>query len=208
MTLNSSYLELGGALLTGVLGPLAVQYFKSRLDKKSQIDHVLQASRLNVTVNDQICNLREELEADRVWISQFHNGGNFYPTGKSIQKFSVFYECVSDGTSSIQDQFQNIPISLFAGTIHHVLNNDHLCVPDLTNPNIVPYGLQHVSIGQQSKSLYIFALKDIKDRFLGTIGIEFIGVKNELSDKTINDVKIKSAHIASILNNHLQTAEK
>jgi hypothetical protein len=208
MTLNSSYLELGGALLTGVLGPLAVQYFKSRLDKKPQIDPVLETSHLNVTVNEQICNLREELEADRVWITQFHNGGHFYPTGKSIQKFSMFYENVSDGTLSVQDQFQNIPISLFAGSIHHVLTEDYLCIPDFSKPSLVPFGLQYVSIGQKSQSLYMFALKDIKERFLGTMGIEFIGRKGELNDKSINDLKIKSARIASILDNHLITVEK
>jgi hypothetical protein len=205
MALDSSYLELGGALLTGVLGPLLVQYIKHRLEKKSKIDPVLEASHLNVTINEIIYNLREELEADRIWITQFHNGGHFYPTGKSIQKFSMFYETVSDGTVSVQDQFQNIPISLFAGSIHHVLTEDYLCIPDFSKSSLVPFGLQYISMGQKSQSLYMFALKDIKERFLGTIGIEFVGRKGELNDKSINDLKIKSARIASILNNHLIT---
>ena len=55
--------------------------------------------------------IREEFKSDRVWISQFHNGGNFYPTGKSIQKFSIFYEVAKKGCFIISHTFNNIPTS-------------------------------------------------------------------------------------------------
>ena len=64
----------------------------------------------------------EELKCDRICISQFHNGGHFYPTGKSIKKFSIFYERTSEKASSIKDTFQNIPVSLFP-KIFSLLNN-------------------------------------------------------------------------------------
>ena len=50
-------------------------------------------------VDDQLEQIKDELDACRVWISQFHNGGNFYPTGKSIQKFSIFHEMYTPGVS-------------------------------------------------------------------------------------------------------------
>jgi hypothetical protein len=40
------------------------------------------------------------------------------------------------------------------------------------------------------------------------MGIEFIGRKGELNDKSINDLKVKAARVASILDNHLITVEK
>jgi hypothetical protein len=32
-------------------------------------------------VDTQLEIIMNELECDRVWIAQFHNGGHFYPTG-------------------------------------------------------------------------------------------------------------------------------
>ena len=77
--------------------------------------------------------MMEELECDRIWLSQFHNGGNFYPTGKSIQKFSVFYEFVTPGTPSIKSIFQNIPVSLFNQPMSHLYENGELSDEDIKN---------------------------------------------------------------------------
>ena len=68
--------------------------------------------------------MREEFQSCRVWISQFHNGGNFYPTGKSIQKFSIFYEVTKTGISSVSHTFNNIPTSLYPQAFNHMLNDE------------------------------------------------------------------------------------
>ncbi len=67
-----------------------------------------------------------ELKCDRVWVAQFHNGGNFYPTGKSIQKFSICYELVTIETSRIQQTFQNIQVSLFLKILNKLHKDDEL----------------------------------------------------------------------------------
>lgn len=54
--------------------------------------------------------IRRKYNADRVYIIQFHNGGNFY-TNTPMQKGSVTYERNSDGLERITDKFQNILIS-------------------------------------------------------------------------------------------------
>ena len=68
--------------------------------------------------------IKDEFKADRVWLAQFHNGGHFYPTGKSIAKFSMVYEIVESTTKSIQSNFQNIPVSLFSKPINHLLEKE------------------------------------------------------------------------------------
>ena len=99
-------LELIIAFITGVISPVTVILLKNRLDKKNKPDMVEEALQVSELVTTKIDEIREGLKADRVWVTQFHNGGHFYPTGKSITKFSVMYESVNTGVSSIQNNYQ------------------------------------------------------------------------------------------------------
>jgi hypothetical protein len=100
------------AFITGVFGPVSVLFIKNLMDKrKKKPDMVKETLRVSELVNHKIDHIREEFHADRVWVTQFHNGGNFYPTGKSIAKFSIMYETVNPGISSVQTNFHNIPVN-------------------------------------------------------------------------------------------------
>ena len=84
----NSWFELSIAFVTGVLGPISVILLKNFLDKrKKKPDMVVDALRVSELVTHKIDEIKEGLNADRVWITQFHNGGHFYQTGKSITKF-------------------------------------------------------------------------------------------------------------------------
>jgi hypothetical protein len=81
------------AFISGVIGPITVMYIKYLLDKKKKKpDMVMDTLRVSELVNSKIDHIKEEFNADRVWVAQFHNGGNFYPTGRSMAKFSIIYE--------------------------------------------------------------------------------------------------------------------
>ena len=84
--------EIVIAFLTGVLGPILIIYIKHILDKKKKPDIVAEALEMGEVITNKIEEIKEGVKADRVWVTQFHNGGHFYPTGKSITKFSVIYE--------------------------------------------------------------------------------------------------------------------
>jgi hypothetical protein len=107
------------AFITGILGPVVILTVKNYLDKnKKKPDMVRETLKVSELVNQKIEDIREEYHADRVWVTQFHNGGNFYPTGKSMAKFSVIYEVVNLGVNSIQSNFHNIPVNLFSKSIN------------------------------------------------------------------------------------------
>jgi hypothetical protein len=84
------------AFLTGVLGPILIlivrHYLQEHKKTKDPIKDAAANGEIICKVLDQIL---DETGLDRVWITQFHNGGHFYPTGKSIQKFSMIYEAVT-----------------------------------------------------------------------------------------------------------------
>ena len=71
------------AFITGVLGPILLVYIKNKLEKKKvKPDMVRETLRVSELVTHKIEDIKDEFKSDRVWITQFHNGGNFYPTGK------------------------------------------------------------------------------------------------------------------------------
>ena len=104
------------ALITAVIGPSVLEWVKAKIRKKEQESipsPVQEAIDINEIIDNQLDQIMEELQCDRIWVAQFHNGGHFYPTGKSIQKFSVFYEKMNPNLQAIQHVFQQIPVSLF-----------------------------------------------------------------------------------------------
>ena len=63
------------ALITAVLGPIIVAWVKLKMEKKSQNTLMFDALETSTLVDNQLEIVLEELECDRVWIAQFHNGG-------------------------------------------------------------------------------------------------------------------------------------
>jgi hypothetical protein len=103
------------AFITGVMGPVTLLYVKNLLDKrKKKPDMLHDALKVGELVMSKIEHIRDEINCDRVWVTQFHNGGNFYPTGKSMAKFSMIYEVVSSGISIENMDFKDVLLTPFS----------------------------------------------------------------------------------------------
>jgi hypothetical protein len=189
------------SLLTAVIGPIAVQLVKEKLEKKHK-DILKESLQKNALVSNKVEEIKEHVKADRVWVMQFHNGGTFYPTGKSIQKFSMFYETVSQGTTSIQLSFQNIPVSLFSKSINHLLEEDKIIIPDFKDKTIPTYGLNNVAEENGCKSVYMFAVKTIEGKFVGTLGVEYTKRKTLLSQDDVNHLLVEATTLGGELIKH------
>ena len=197
-------LELIIAFITGVVSPVIVLLVKSRLDKKNKPDMVEEALRVSELVTNKIEEIREGAKADRVWITQFHNGGHFYPTGKSITKFSVMYETVNTGVSSIQNNYQNIPVHLFSKSMNQLVTSETIEVPDYKDETIATYGLKYAALETGCKSGYLFAIKTIDDKFIGVLGLDYTKRKVNLDDDVINNLMVHASSLGGVLLNHLQ----
>jgi hypothetical protein len=188
------------AFLTGIIGPIILLLLKFYLNRnKLKPDIVKEALRVSELVTGRIEEIREEFNADRVWITQFHNGGNFYPTGKSIAKFSVIYETVDINVSSIQTNFRNIPVNLFSKSINELLVNDRIIIPDYKDITVATYGLKYIAETTDCKSGYLFALKTIDDKFIGTLGLDYTKQKTNLSQKSINEIEKHASILGGVL---------
>lgn len=197
--------EIVIAFITGVLGPILLIFIKHLLDKKKKKpDMVMDTLRVSELINQKIDHIKDEFKADRVWISQFHNGGNFYPTGKSMAKFSIMYESVGANVNSVQSNFKNIPVQLFSRAINELYLNDVIQINDFKDETIATFGMKYIAEETGCKSAYLFAIKTIEDRFIGVLSVEYTKRKTSLDVDSINHLQVQASSIGGVLMNYLK----
>jgi len=197
-------LALVTAILTSVVGPIIVFYVRNFFDKKKKSENVFQDSiKANQLITEKLENIRESIDSDRVWLLQFHNGGHFYPTGKSIQKFSMVYELLKSDVFPCQYQFQNIPVSLFSKAIIYLSSGNNIVIEDVDNNKNQAF--TSVVSGAGVKSTYVFPIFNIKGEFVAIVGADFVKNKVLLSEQDITNIEIETSVIGGVLMNYLQS---
>ena len=193
------------AFMTGIAGPLLLMLTRYYLDKRNkQKDPIRESAEAGTLVVHKLQEMQDVFDFDRIWITQFHNGGHFYPTGKSIQKFSMVYELVNQHAESVRHNFQNIPINLFSRSINHLLEEDVIKVSDFKDETIPTYGLRYIAQETDTKSTYMFALKSIEGRMIGVLSIEYIRRKKALTDHDVNELHLHAGQIGVLLDTYLK----
>lgn len=200
-------MELLGAFLTGVVGPILYLIIDKMMRKRndSKRDKVKENIKNTCIIEEELDEIREEFNGDRVWITQFHNGGNFYPTGKSIQKFSVFYEVTKAGISSVSHTFNNIPTSLYPKAFNHMLNDDQkgIFIPDYNDVKVATWGLKGAAESVGTKSSYVIPLFTLDSKFIGSLGMDYVTKKKRITKDEWEHLQIKANRIAGFLSSHL-----
>lgn len=69
-------------------------------------------TKLHSNVNEILTEMRIKLDSARVYICQFHNGGDFF-SGESILKFSTTHESCALGVAQTIDQQQGVLLTRF-----------------------------------------------------------------------------------------------
>jgi hypothetical protein len=192
------------ALLTALFGPILVEWVKVKfLTKKPNRDVVGESININEKVDTQLELILEELECDRICIAQFHNGGTFYPTGKSIKKFSIFYERVTEKAASIKETFQNIPVSLFPKIFSYLYKDSELVIPSCSNNDLDCGIFQVKGKKYKTKSMYMLAINDLNDNFIGSLTISYYGKEHKLTLDEWIFLRQKVGAIGTILTDYL-----
>ena len=187
------------ALITAVLGPIAVAWAKNKFTPKKKSTLIVDSLQSSNLVDSQLDNVMKETGADRVFVLRFHNGGHFYPTNKSIAKFSIFYEHLTSGTIPSQQTFQNIPCSLFTKSISELYENGEISCPTLKSET---FGLLSVCEQHGSSSFYMIALEDLKGNFIGVLSISFKEEHKLSKDKWVF-LRQKAGAIGTLLGGYL-----
>lgn len=200
-------IELLGAFLTGIVGPILYLLIEKYLTKQKEKkrDKVQENIANTCLIDSELEGIREEFDSDRIWISQFHNGGNFYPTGKSIQKFSIFYEVTKVGVSSVSHVFSNIPTSLYPKAFNHMLHDDQkgIFIPDFEDESVATWGLKGAAESVGTKSTYLIPLFSLDNKYIGVLGVDYVIKKKRLTKDDWEHLQIKGSRIAGYLSSYL-----
>ena len=189
------------ALITAIIGPIIVNWARLKMEKKADKTPMREALDASSIIDTQIENILAELECDRVWIAQFHNGGHFYPTGKSIQKFSIFYEKSTPNLPPLLHTFQNIPVSLFPRVLSKVYQDQEIAVDDVSTAEDT-YGLEYMTTQFGTKSMCAVGLYSLDDHLIGVLNISFKEPHKITRDEWIL-IRQKAGAIGTLLSEYL-----
>jgi GAF domain-containing protein len=189
------------ALITAIIGPIIVNWARLKMEKKADKTPMREALDASSIIDNQIENILSELECDRVWIAQFHNGGHFYPTGKSIQKFSIFYEKSTPNLPPLLHTFQNIPVSLFPRVLSKVYQDQEISVEDVSTAEDT-YGLEYMTTQFGTKSMCAVGLYSLDDHLIGVLNISFKESHKITRDEWIL-IRQKAGVIGTLLSEYL-----
>jgi len=194
------------ALITAVVGPIIVNWVKLKMEKQPKNTLMAEALEASNLIDHQLEDIMQELNCDRVWIAQFHNGGHFYPTGKSIQKFSIFYEKCNPVLPPLQTTFQNIPVSLFSKALSQVHQHGELEILDVEVEENT-FGIDVLTSQFKTKSLCMVGLYDLNNHLIGVMGISFIDEHNVVTPEWIF-IRQKVGVIGTLLSEYLYPNNK
>ncbi len=187
------------ALITSVLGPILLEWAKNKFNRKPS-DPLPDALKYNEQIDHQLDMMLAELECDQIFIAQFHNGGHFYPTGKSIQKFSIFYEVLNPNIESVKNVYQNIPVSLFNKPLSELYENGEVVIEDAEANHSY---LLNTTTGGKCKSIYLLSLTDLDGRIIGVMGIHYINKKHRFVKDEWIYVRQKVGVVGTVMSNYL-----
>jgi hypothetical protein len=194
------------AMITALFGPAVVEYIKLKSSKseKEIIDPVKKELEQSCVIVEEIEDIREHLDADRVWITVIHNGGHYLHTNKSIQKFSVMHEVAKPGVSSIGMVFKNIPISLFSKSVQQQIEGKIINIPDVDDPKVCTFGLKAAFESVGTKAAVSKGLVDIAtESLIGTIGVDFLRPR-KLTDEELEYFKLKSDRMSGYISTFIK----
>jgi len=201
MIVSTGMLSIAAAFITGILGPIVVKVVLQWIEKKR--DPLSEAFTYGEKIQEKLDTMREEYKADRIYVLQFHNGGHYYPTGKSIQKFSMFYEVVKEPRYSVRHTFQNVPVHLFSKSLKELSDKEYIAISDYKNQTVATYGLKYIAEESGTKASYLFTMRNIDDKLIGILGIDYMTTK-KLDDHTVRTLQVEAASIGGELTKYLK----
>ena len=189
---NITYFLNDFALLIIAIGAVVVAIIKSYKNTKQEIDTLPKKIKRQVNIDDSIISkmedLKEFLNADRVQIYDFHNGGH-YANGRSALKTSCTYEVIRTGISHKQSYLQSIPLSCLSRFVSKLMNDGFLEVRNLEEiKNEMPSTYQ-LKKDMEINSFYDVILNNKNSEPIGFLAIQFVKNNyNIFSDKDKQEI--------------------
>jgi len=127
-------------------------------------------------IHDLLTECRVKLNANRVVVVRFHNGGN-YTNSNPMLKFSIVYESTDSSTKEIMNLFQNVFVSKYPKASKLLFDQGYLKIDDVKKmfkekPEYIP-NLYSDLLYHNVKAYYEVAIKDVSNYIVGFIAIAY-----------------------------------
>jgi len=167
--------------------------------KSKQHACVAKYTKQNENVQKALDYVLNEINVDRAYIYEFHNGDHFY-SGNHQQKFSCTYETLNIGVSAESMNLQGLRVSTFNDFIKDavgILEGQYFALNDITemqNP-LIKNWLEDRGI----KSSFAFPIKTLNDGIVGMLCIDFTKKKTKLNKDQVALMQNQSIIIGGYL---------
>ena len=86
-----------------------------------------------------------------------------------------------------------------------MLNDDQkgIFIPDYNDPKVATYGLKEAAKSVGTKSSFLVPLFTLDDKYIGTIGIDYVTKKKKLTKDQWEHFQIKAGRISGYLSKYL-----
>lgn len=149
-------------------------------------------------LNSLLKSILDYYDCDRVVLYEIKSGYAFYNSDKTIQKISATHEVVSEGSSSVLERYQNIPINIFSDFISSVTSDKKaMLVPDVSKEKRLAVKVILSTTGTLSE--YSVGVWTSDDKLIGTLSIDFIRSKKVLFIDQLDYLMDKSKYISGFL---------
>jgi len=193
------------AFLTGVAGPIAIHYIKHALrlnsaklkeieKRKKDFHATLETQNL---INEALNQIQTKYGLDRIWVAQFHNGGNFYPGNKSMKKMSITFESTAPGISTELMSMQNMPVSFFSTALQKLNNTNERVVIDVYNE--ADHALRAFWETKGVHTVYMYPIKSLENLFIGVLCVDFVNRDAFLGDSVQKEIERESSLLSGYI---------
>ena len=180
--------------ITTILGIFLKEYAQARKNKQKAC--ILTYTKQSDNVEKAIRYILSEIDVDRAYVYEFHNGENFY-SGNHQQKFSCTYEALNTGVSAESLNLQNLRVSTFNSFVKNVVRDQYFDIEDI---NDVPNPLLRNWLDQRGiQSSYAIPIQTLNKNIIGILNVDFTKKRGQLNNKQLDFLKNQAKIIGGYL---------
>lgn len=173
-------------MIITAIGAVAIAIIKVYKNTRKEIDTIpnkirKQAIYDNIII-EKMDSLKEYLNADRVQVYDFHNGGH-YANGRSALKTSCTYETIRNGINPVQAQLQAIPLPCIAKFVSQLLNDEHMEIKNLEEIKETMPSTYQLKKSQGIISFYDIVLNNKENEPIGFLAVQYVKNKYSIDEK-------------------------
>lgn len=176
------------ALLTAIAGLIVALNKAKKTIEETIPQKIKKQCNIDYLIINKMEEVKELLNADRVQVYDFHNGGHF-ANGRSALKVSCSYEVCRAGIKSYQMYLQSIPLNCIPQFIKMLLNKNRMIINDLEEIKDIMPATYSLKKSQNVKSYFDIVLNNEENEPIGFLAIQYENEnKVNFSEKELNEI--------------------